>query len=186
MANVVDATTTGVTTWQIDPSHTTVELAVKHLMFATAKARFASVKGTITLDERDLARSAVMAEIDAATVETGDQKRDGHLRSGDFLDVETHPALTFTSTRVEPLGDDRLRVHGDLTIRGTTRPIVLDTEITGRGVNPWGAHVIGFSATTTINRSDYGLNWNVALETGGVLVGDTVKISIDVEANRQG
>jgi aconitate hydratase len=115
-------------------------------MFATAKARFAGVKGTITLDERDLARSAVTAEIDAATVETGDQKRDGHLRSGDFLDVETHPALTFTSTRVEPLDDDRLRVHGDLTIRGTTRPIVLDTEITGRGVNPWGAHVIGKKA----------------------------------------
>jgi polyisoprenoid-binding protein YceI len=176
----------GVTTWQIDPSHTTVELAVKHMMFATTKGRFTGVRGAIALDERDLSQSSVTAEIDAATIETGDQKRDGHLKSGDFLDAETYPVLNFASTHIEQIDDDRLRVHGDLTIRGVTKPVVLDTTITGRGINPWGASVIGFSATTSIKRSHYGLNWNVALETGGVLVDDTVKIQLEVEAIRQG
>jgi polyisoprenoid-binding protein YceI len=181
----MDPRVAGATAWQIDASHTTVELSVKHMMFTTAKGRFTGVRGTITLDKDDLTRSSSAAEIDAATITTGDDRRDAHLRSADFLDVEKHPVITFASTGVEPVGDDRLRVHGDLTIRGVTRAVVLDTILTGRGVNPWGHEAIGFSATTSINRHDFGLNWNVGLEAGGVLVGETVTIQLEVQAIKQ-
>jgi polyisoprenoid-binding protein YceI len=158
VSTVIETRAPARTIWTIDPSHTSVELSVKHMMFATAKGRFGDVKGTIVLDEEDVARSSVEVEIDAASIDTRDAKRDGHLRSEDFLHVEQHPLLTFRSTRVEPAG---------------------------RGTNPWGAEVIGFSASTQINRKDFGLSWNVALETGGWLVGDTVKVQIDLEAIRQ-
>jgi polyisoprenoid-binding protein YceI len=173
------------TTWTIDPSHTSVELSVKHMMFATAKGRFGDVKGTLVLDEEDVTRSSVEVEIDAASIDSRDAKRDGHLRSEDFLHVEQHPLVTFRSTRVEPAGGERLLVVGDLTIRGITREVTLQVEPAGRGTNPGGAEVIGFSASTQINRKDFGLSWNVALETGGWLVGDTVKVQIDLEAIRQ-
>ncbi len=170
------------TVWTIDPKHSLVEFSVKHMMFTTAKGRFGTIQGTITLDEADLARSSVEAEIDAASVDTRDEQRDAHLRSADFFDVERYPRLTFRSTRVERLGEDRVRVTGDLTIRGTTRPVTFDAELTGRGISPWGTEVIGFRAETAINRKDFGLVWNVALETGGVLVSDTVKVLLEVEA----
>ena len=173
------------TIWQIDPAHSLVEFAVKHLMFATVKGRFGGVHGTIVDDAADPSRSSVEVEIDAASIDTRDEKRDAHLRSADFLDVESYPTITFTSSRVEHAGQGRLRVIGDLTIHGTTREVVLDTTINGRGTNPFGLEVAGFTAETTINRRDFGLNWNVALEAGGVLVGDTVKILLEVEALKQ-
>jgi len=178
-------TTDTAATWQIDAGHSLVEFAVKHMMFTTTKGRFGQFSGTIAYDEADASRSAVAVEIDTVSVDTRDEKRDDHLRSGDFFDSERFPTITFTSTRVEPTGDDSFRVAGDLTIRGITRPAVLDAEFTGRGTNPWGQEVIGFSATTKFKRSEFGLEWNAALETGGVLVGDEVKISLEIEAGKQ-
>ena len=174
-----------VTVWQIDPAHTLVEFSAKHMMFTTVKGRFAGVKGTIRVDGQDVTRSSVEAEIDAATLDTRTTDRDNHLRSPDFLHVEQHPTITFRSTRVERAGDDRVKVIGDLTIRGTTRQVTLDTTLNGQGKTPFGTTVAGFTAETSINRKDFGLNWNVALEAGGFLVGDTIKIQIEVEAVQQ-
>jgi polyisoprenoid-binding protein YceI len=173
------------TIWQIDPAHTLIEFAVKHMMFTTVKGRFGGVHGIIVEDAADPSRSSVEVEIDAASIDTREEKRDAHLRSPDFLDVQTYPTITFQSSRVERAGQDRLRVIGELTIHGTTREVVLDTTINGRGTTPFGLEVAGFTAETTINRRDFGLTWNVALETGGVLVGDTVKILLEVEAVKQ-
>ncbi|MBI4504631.1 MAG: YceI family protein [Chloroflexi bacterium] len=174
------------TTWQIDAAHSVVEFAVKHLMLATAKGRFASVNGTVVADEADRARSTVEVTIDAASIDTRSEQRDGHLRSPDFLDVERYPTITFRSRRVEPLGGDRLRVAGDLTVRDVTREVVLDAAFHGRAKDPWGNERVGFSAQTTIDRRDFGATWNVPLAAGGVLVGNEVKIGIEVEAVRQG
>ena len=175
-------TATRTTVWTIDPTHSAVEFSVKHMMFATAKGRFSDVSGTITIDNGNIENSAVDVTIGAASIDTRDEKRDGHLRSADFFDAENHPTLTFRSTRVERDGDD-LKVSGDLTIRGVTRPVVLEAGYNGQGVNPWGQQVLSYSATAKINRKDFGLNWNAALETGGMLVGEEVKIQIELEAN---
>ena len=171
-------------TWTIDPTHTLVEFSGKHMMFTTVKGRFRDLAGTITLDEADHARSGVEVEIQAASIDSGVDQRDGHLKSPDFLDVENNPTITFNTTGVLPIGADRARVFGDLTIRGTTRPIELDVAYEGLGKNPWGKEVVGFSARTEINRKDYGLTWNVALEAGGFLVSDQVKIHLEVQAVR--
>ncbi|MFS8636528.1 MAG: YceI family protein [Gemmatimonadota bacterium] len=175
-------TKTGRSTWTIDASHTLVEFAVKHMMIATVKGRFGDVTGTIVLDEGAIENSSVEAEIDVASIDTRNADRDAHLRSADFFDVENHPKMTFKSRRVEPQGAGRFRVVGDLTIRGTTREVVLDVEDQGRGKDPWGGERAAFSATTEIDRTDFGLTWNAALETGGVLVSDRVRISLEVEA----
>ncbi len=175
-------TATATTVWTIDPAHSSLEFAVKHMMFTTAKGRFSGVKGEIVVDNENIANSAVKVEIDAATVDTRDEKRDEHLKAADFFDVVKFPALTFSSTNVEPAGGSELTVTGDLTIRGVTRQVVLDVEFNGEGRNPWGQSVIGYSATTKFDRTDFGLTWNAALETGGVLVSDDVKISIEIEA----
>ncbi len=172
------------TIWQIDPAHTLVELSVKHMMFTTVKGRFTGVRGTIVDVADDPTKSSVEAEIDAATVNTGEPQRDAHLRSPDFLDVEKYPTITFKSTRIEGTRE-RFKVVGDLTIRGTTREVVLDTTFNGTGKNPYGKTVAGFSAATEINRKDFGLTWNVALEAGGWLVGDGIKITIEVQAVKQ-
>ena len=177
-------TQTRVTTWVIDPSHTLVEVSAKHMMFTTVKGRFTGVRGTIVDHADDPTQSSVEAEIDASTIATGDAQRDAHLRSADFLDVENYPTITFRSTRIHGTRE-RFRVVGDLTIRGVTREVVLDAELQGRGTNPFGKEVAGFTATGQINRKDFGLTWNVALETGGMLVSDTVKIALDVQAFRQ-
>lgn len=169
-------------TWSIDPAHSSVEFAVKHMMFATAKGRFSDVKGTITLDEQDPTNSKVDVEIAVASIDTRDEGRDTHLRSPDFFDAETFPTMTFQSTGVEPADDGTLRVTGTLQIRDVAKDVVLDATLNGRGTSPFGPQVIGYSAATTINRKDFGLNWNAALEAGGVLVGEEVKISIDLEA----
>jgi polyisoprenoid-binding protein YceI len=176
---------TTATTWTIDPAHSLVELAVKHMMFSTVKGRFANVAGTIVLDEQNLAESSVTAEIDASSIDTREAQRDGHLRSADFLDVETFPTITFRSTALVPHGHDRFVLVGDLTIRGVTREVSLEAEMEGQGIDPWGGKRIGFTATSAINRKDFGLNWNQALEAGGVLVSDQVKISLEIQAALQ-
>jgi polyisoprenoid-binding protein YceI len=170
------------TVWEIDPKHTLVEFGVKHMMFTTVKGRFTGVRGTINCaDEADAARASVEAEIDAASVDTGEEQRDAHLRSAEFLDAERHPTLTFHSTGVERLDTERLRVTGDLTIRGITREVALETTFNGMGKNPYGQEVAGFTAETTINRKDFGLTWNAALETGGFLLANNVRLEIEAE-----
>ena len=172
--------------WTIDAAHSLVEFAVKHMMFTTVRGRFKEVSGTIRCpDEADPGCASVEAEIAAASIDTGDEKRDGHLRGEDFLDAERFPTITFKSTRVERTGEDQLRVVGDLTIRGVTREVGLETTYNGRGTNPWGQQVAGFTAETRINRKDFGLTWNVALETGGLLVGDKLDVLIEVQAVMQ-
>ena len=179
------STTTGVTSWSVDPTHSHVEFAVRHMMIATVKGRFAEVEGTIVLDEANPANSSVEARIAAASIDTREDKRDAHLRSADFFDAENHPYLAFKSTRVETDGDGNFTAYGDLTIRGTTHPVALEGEYLGSNKSPYGFQVAGFSAKTKLNRRDYGLAWNAALETGGVLVGDEVKISLEIEAVQQ-
>jgi polyisoprenoid-binding protein YceI len=187
-ARTTDQAQTGATTrsvWEIDPKHTTLEFAVKHMMFATVKGRFSGVKGTIEIDEADPTRSSVEAEIDARTIDTREEQRDIHLRSADFFDVDRYPVICFKSIRVERVGDRQARVYGDLTLREVTRPIVLETTFLGRGKNPWGQEVAAFHAETTINRKDFGLHWNAPLEAGGFLVGDEVRVEVEVEAIRK-
>jgi polyisoprenoid-binding protein YceI len=174
------------TVWEIDAAHSLIEFSVKHMMFTTVKGRFSEVRGTITCpDEADPSCASVEATIDTASIDTGDEKRDAHLRSADFLDVEHYPTITFKSTRVERAGQDEMRVIGDLTIRGVTHQIALATTYNGRGKNPWGKDVAGFTAETQLNRKDFGLQWNVALESGGLLVGDKLNVLIEVQAIKQ-
>jgi polyisoprenoid-binding protein YceI len=182
---VAPSTARQVAAWQIDPGHALVEFAGKHMMFSTVKGRFRGVQGTIAWDEADTAGSRVVVEVDAASLVSGSDHRDDHLRSPDFLDVEKYPTIRFESTRVEPQGADRARITGNLTIRDVTRPVELEARLTGRGRSPWGQEVAGFAATTSIRRKEWGLTWNVALEAGGFLVGDRVEISLDVEAIKQ-
>lgn len=175
------STQAGTTTWTIDAAHSQVEFGVRHMMISTVKGYFPGISGTITLDEETPSASSVEVTLDAASIDTRNKDRDAHLRSGDFFDVESHPTLTFRSTSVERSGDD-LTVVGDLTIRGVTRPVTLKAEELGRGIDPWGNPRVGFQARTTISRKDFGLTWNQALEAGGVLVGDEIRISIEVQA----
>lgn len=175
----------GASTWTIDPSHSEVGFAVKHMVIATVKGRFNAVSGTVELDEQDVTRSRIEVSIDTGSIDTREAKRDEHLRSADFFDVENHPQMTFVSRSIERVGDDRLKLTGDLTIRGTTREITLDVEDLGRGKDPWGGDRAAFSATGKLDRLEYGLKWNQALETGGVLVSNDVRISLDVELVRK-
>jgi len=180
---MTDTTTTGVSTWNLDKAHSSIEFAVKHMMFSTVKGRFGDFTGEINLDDQDLPNSSVNVEIQTSSVDTRDAGRDGHLASADFFDAENFPTITFTSTNVEAAKGDEFKVTGDLTLHGVTRPAVLTVEQTGRGMSPFGFPVTGFTATTKISRKEFGLEWNAALETGGVLVGDDIKISIEIEAN---
>jgi polyisoprenoid-binding protein YceI len=178
-------TRTTTSTWKIDPAHSLVELSAKHMMITTVKGRFSELSGTITVDEENADRSAVEVEIDTASIDTGVQQRDEHLRSADFLDVEKHPKITFRSTRVEGAHaepGDEFRLIGELTIRGTTREVVLDVRYEGQGTDPWGGERASFSARGQIDRRDFDLTWNQALETGGILVGNRVKLEIEVQA----
>lgn len=167
--------------WSIDSSHTRAGFSVRHMMIANVHGQFEKVSGTVDFNEQDPARSSVDVQIDVASLNTRDEKRDAHLRSPDFFDAETYPVMTFKSRRVEKLSNSHGRLIGDLTIRGLTREVALDVEYTGQAKSPWGTTSAGFTATAKINRKDWGLNWNVALETGGVLVGDTVTIQIEAE-----
>jgi len=178
-------TTDTKTTWTFDPAHTTVEFSAKHLMVSTVKGHFGKVEGTIQLDENDYTKSSVEVTVDVAGLHSRDEKRDGHLRSGDFFDAEQWPTATFKSTRIERKSDDEYVVYGDLTVRDVTREVALNATFDGKGKSPWGSEVIAFHANTKLNRKDFGLTWNVALETGGVLVGDNINIAIDAEAIKQ-
>jgi polyisoprenoid-binding protein YceI len=178
-----NAPQTRTTTWNIDPAHTTAEFKVRHMMITNVKGQFRPVTGVAVLDESNITKSHVEASIDATSIDTREPDRDKHLKSADFFDVEKFPTLTFASTRVTRAGEGELEVEGDLTIHGVTRKVTFAVEgPTAPGKDPWGNTRIGVSATTKINRKDFGLTWNTALETGGILVGDDVTITLDVEA----
>jgi polyisoprenoid-binding protein YceI len=169
------------TEWKLDPTHTLVEFSAKHLMITTVKGRISDVEGSIFIDEQNPENSSVEATLNAASIDTRTNQRDEHLRSADFLDVEKYPRITFKSTRIE--GDrSEFKLTGDLTIRDVTRPITLDVQFEGQTKDPWGGERAGFSAHGKIDRRDFGLTWNVLLETGGLTVGNEIKINIEVEA----
>lgn len=168
----------------IDASHSHVGFSVRHVMVSRTKGRFADVRGEVVIGEDPL-ESSVEVEIDAASIDTRDEKRDEHLRSADFLDAGQHPVLTYRSSRVVPAGRGRWVVEGELTVRGVTRSVPLEVTFEGGAQDPWGGQRIGFTAAAELDREDFGLTWNQALETGGVLVGKTVRIEIEAEAVRQ-
>jgi len=170
-------------TWQIDPAHTNVEFTVRHMMISNVKGQFQKTSGTIAVNGNDATSAKIDATIDASSIDTRVERRDADLKSPNFLDVEKYPTITFKSTKVEAAGPAKWKVTGDLTLHGVTKPLVLDVEGTGAPINdPMGNTRAGASATTKIKRSDFGLTWNKVLESGGVMVGDEVAISIDVEA----
>lgn len=167
--------------WQIDATHSSIEFSVRHMMVAKVRGEFTRFDGDVILDEEHPERSTVNIRIDAASIDTRLEARDTHLRSADFLDAETYPTLDFVSRRVALQGKDRAQLVGDLTIRGVTKEVTLDVEYAGQAKSPWGTTSAGFSAQTKISRKDWGLNWNQALETGGLLVGDEITIRIELE-----
>jgi polyisoprenoid-binding protein YceI len=182
MATTQAPTTTSL--WKIDPAHSNVEFAVKHLMISTVKGLFSDVEGEIVIASGDPARSSVTATLKAASINTRTGQRDDHLRSADFLDAASFPEISFESTRIT--GDQsHFKVSGNLAIRGVTREVTLDVTNEGIGKDPWGGERIAFSATTKLDRREFGLTWNQAIESGGVLVGNEVKVSIEVEAVKQ-
>jgi len=179
-------TITAASTWTIDPEHSYVGFKVRHLMVSNVKGNFTTFNGTVDLDDKDVAKSKVAVNIDTNSIDTNVQKRDEHLRSVEFLDVAKYPAMTFTSKKIAQNGKDRLAITGDLTLRGVTREVVLDAEaLSPESKDPWGNIRRGTTATTTINRKDFGLTWNAALETGGVVVGDEVAIVLEIEMIRK-
>lgn len=182
MSTTVTAAPTKTTTWNLDPVHSVAEFKVKHMMISNVKGQFTGISGTVTMDESDIVNSRVEAAIDAASINTRDPQRDAHLKSADFFEVEKYPALSFRSTSIQRKGDDELAVTGDLTIHGVTREVVFNVEgPTAPGKDPWGNTRIGLSAVTKISRRDFGLTWNAALEAGGILVGDEITITLDVQ-----
>lgn len=171
--------------WEIDSSHSGIHFAVRHLVIAKVRGQFTRWSGALLAGGEDLDRASVEITIDASSIQTGVADRDTHLKSADFLDVGQHPEITFRGQRVERLAADRLRLVGELSIRGTSREVVLEVEDAGRTRDPWGNERVGFSAKTSIDRKDFGLTWNQVLEAGGVMVGDRVEIEIEIEAVRQ-
>jgi polyisoprenoid-binding protein YceI len=169
------------TTWKLDPAHTTVEFVAKHMMITTVKGRFTEFEGTIRADDEHIENSSVEVTMKAASIDTRAEQRDQHLKSPDFLDVDKYTNVHFRSTKVEGK-KEHFTVTGDLTIRGVTRPITLDVTFEGEGKDPWGGTRASFHATGKFDRRDYGLTWNVALETGGILVSNEIKIVIEAQA----
>ncbi|GMU67142.1 MAG: polyisoprenoid-binding protein [Acidobacteriota bacterium] len=172
-------------TWQIDSAHSGIHFSVRHLVIAKVRGQFGRWNGTLTVPDGDFTKATAEVTIDATSIDTGVADRDAHLRSADFFDVENHPEITFRSRRLEKRTGDRFALVGDLTIRGTTREVTLDVESAGQTQDPWGNQRAAFSAKTSVDRKSFGLTWNQALETGGVMVGDRVEIEIEVEAVRQ-
>jgi polyisoprenoid-binding protein YceI len=171
-----------VTRWQIDPAHSTAHFGVRHMLISTVRGAFEKVSGSVAIDEVDPTKSAIDLAIDAASVATREPKRDAHLRSADFFDVEKHPTITFRSTKVAKAGQDQYRVTGDLTIRGITKSVTLDVVgPTAPQTTPWGAVARGVSAKGKVNRKDWGLTWNAPIEAGGFVVGDEVQIEFEAE-----
>ena len=176
------ATPTTLTTWNLDPAHSTAQFKVKHMMISNVKGNFTGLSGVLKLDAANPSGSTVEASIDVTTVNTGDAQRDGHLKSADFFDADQFPALTFKSTQVTSSGGGDYAVTGDLTLHGVTKSVTFSVEdVSEPSKDPWGNLRIGLSASTKINRKDFGLGWNAALETGGVLVGEDVTITLDVQ-----
>ena len=171
--------------WNIDPAHSTVAFAVRHMVVSKVRGKFTGYAAELTLDPENLTGSKVKVVLDAASIDTGVADRDAHLKSADFFDAATHSKLTFESRRVERIDAERYRVIGDLTIKGTTREVVLRVEQHGQAKDPWGNTRAAFTAKTSIDRKDFGLAWNQVLETGGVMVGDRVDIEAEIEAVRQ-
>ncbi|MCK6627555.1 MAG: YceI family protein [Anaerolineae bacterium] len=171
--------------WQLDKAHSSINFSVRHMMISTARGRFEEFDGTFEVNETDPTRSKIEVEIQAASINTKDAQRDGHLKSPDFFDVEKYPVITFKSKRVEKVSGQNVRLVGDLTIKDITKEVALDVEYAGQAKSPWGTINAGFTAQTRINRKEWGLTWNVALETGGMLVGEEVTISIELELVKQ-
>ena len=172
-------------TWKFDLAHSEINFSVRHMMISNVRGRFEKFDGTVEFDEENPENSSVEVKIEAASINTREPKRDAHLRSPDFLNVEQYPYITFKSKRIERTGDESGRIVGDLTVRGEAHEVTLDVDYAGQAKSPWGTTSAGFSATTKINRKQWGLNWNQALETGGVLVGDELKINIELEIVKQ-
>jgi polyisoprenoid-binding protein YceI len=170
--------------WNIDATHSGINFSIRHMVVSKVRGRFTRYSGTVGLDDGDLTRSVVDVTIDASSVDTGTPQRDTHLRSADFFDADKYPELRFQSRRIEKIEASRYRVVGDLTIRDVTREVSLDVEYGGRARDPWGNERIGFIATTSLDRKDFGLQWNQVLEAGGVLVGDRVDVELEVQAVR--
>jgi polyisoprenoid-binding protein YceI len=182
MSTVAAPEVTAITTWNIDPVHSTAQFKVKHMMISNVKGEFTAVTGKLELNNTDITKSKIEASIDAGSINTREPQRDAHLKSADFLDVEKFPVLTFKSTRVSKVKVDELSVEGNLTIHGVTRNVVFEVEGPSAPVkDPWGSTRIGISATTRIDRKDFGLSWNATLEAGGIMVGHEVTITLDVE-----
>jgi polyisoprenoid-binding protein YceI len=173
------------TIWQLDPAHTNIAFSAKHLMISTVRGHFQQATGTVYYNTSNPLASRVEVEIDAASIITSQDQRDAHLRSADFLHAEEHPKLTFKSTKIEAKGGEEFTVTGDLTIRGVTHSVTLDAEVSAPATSPYGKRVIGVSASTKINREEWGLTWNVALEAGGMMVSKDIKIQIDAEFIQQ-
>ena len=171
--------------WQIDPAHSHIHFSARHMMISTVRGRFENFSGTVDFDEDNPENSTIHVEIDAASINTREEQRDNHLRSADFLHADRYPLLTFAGKRIELIDEDTARVTGDLTIRDVTREITLRVDYQGQARSPWGTTSAGFSASTKINRKDFNLTWNQALETGGVLVGEEIKIDIELEIVKQ-
>ncbi len=182
MSAVAAPEVTATTTWNIDPVHSNAQFKVKHMMISNVKGEFTTITGKLELNGSDISKSRVEASIDAGSINTREAQRDAHLKSADFLDVEKFPSLTFKSARISKMSVDEIAVEGDLSIHGVTRNVVFDVEGPSAPIkDPWGNTRIGVSAKTTINRKDFGLTWNAALETGGIVVGEEVHITLDVE-----
>ncbi|MBI2170627.1 MAG: polyisoprenoid-binding protein [Chloroflexi bacterium] len=171
--------------WNLDPAHSSVEFSIKHMMVSTIRGRFSKFTADINFDEAHPERSSVEAWIDLASIDTREAQRDNHLRSPDFFDVATYPTMRFKSRSVQPKGNGQYKITGDLTIRGVSREVVLDASYAGAGKDPWGGYRAAGSLEGVISRKEFGLTWNVALEAGGVLVGDNVKIAVDAELVKQ-
>ncbi|EXX87777.1 hypothetical protein BG53_02380 [Paenibacillus darwinianus] len=171
--------------WVVDAPHSSIEFSVKHMMISKVKGLFHAFDADIEADVNDLTSANISISVDLSSIDTRSGDRDNHLRSADFFDIENHPTMTFQSRNIVKTGEHEYDVTGDLTIRGVTRTETFEATFEGGGKNPWGVEVVGFSATGAIKRSNYGLTWNAALETGGVLVGDEVKIAIELQASQQ-
>jgi polyisoprenoid-binding protein YceI len=175
-----------VTTWNLDPAHSGAEFKVKHMMISNVKGKFSGLSGVLNLVEANYTHSMVEVTVPVASVATGDEQRDGHLKSADFFDVEKFPTMTFKSTNIDSTGGGEYEVTGNLTIHGVTKSVILKVEdVSEPSKDPWGNHRIGLSGSTKINRKDFGLTWNSTLETGGVLVGEDIAITLDVELIKQ-
>lgn len=171
------------TQWKVDPTHTNVGFEIKHMMVSKVRGDFSDLEGTIEGDPKDLENTKINFRIGINSISTNNEERDNHLRSNDFFEAEKYPNMTFESTTIKKVGANKYELTGNLTIKDVTKETTFDVEYLGEQTNPWGVAVVGFEASTTISRKAFGLTWNQALETGGVLVGDDVKIQIDLQAN---